>query len=288
KRTLSATVNKVMFGLTLFMYVLSVAYWCYSVADGANRLYSYIGLAINPAKVLPDHTQVTRWSPLFDALTLLNYVVSDGIVVWRAWVICLRKHRMFLWITVVLLGLTALTVLLTIIFRIVDLVESSISELDVHRLIDIFQVATLGTSLLSNLSATGVVSVTAWLRMLRLAYALDWRTIRSSFSDKKNTSSRSNNILLLVVESGVVYCLSAAHISFFNFVLADLGDLYTTVQVQIAGAYPSVVLLLVSTQRSLNESSFTDDSTFEASRAEEIWRTRTQPESESDQRSLCA
>lgn len=161
KRTLSATVNKVMFGLTLFMYVLSVAYWCYSVADGANRLYSYIGLAINPAKVLPDHTQVTRWSPLFDALTLLNYVVSDGIVVWRAWVICLRKHRMFLWITVVLLGLTALTVLLTIIFRIVDLVESSISELDVHRLIDIFQVATLGTSLLSNLSATGVVSVTA-------------------------------------------------------------------------------------------------------------------------------
>ncbi|KAJ7141386.1 hypothetical protein C8R44DRAFT_974912 [Mycena epipterygia] len=255
KRKLKTTVNRVMFGITTFMYLLSAAYWAYSVADGVDRMYEFIGLAVNPFKFLPDHTQVTQWSPLFNAVTLINYVLSDGVVVWRAWIICLRNHRKYLWITIFFLALTAITVALTIAFRIAGLVVSPINDLPKHsflaRWIDILQIATLATSLFSNLTATGVVGATAWHH---------WRTMRAAFSDKKST--RSSHILLLVVESGVFYCLSAITVllsSLIRLPQGTLGDLYTPVNVQIAGAYPTIVLLLVSTQRSLNESTFSDD-----------------------------
>ncbi|KAJ7693373.1 hypothetical protein B0H17DRAFT_1059933 [Mycena rosella] len=262
-RGLKTRVNQIMFGITVFMYLLSVAYWAYSVADGADRMYQYIGLAINPSKTLPDHTLVTQWSPLFNAITLINYVLSDGVVIWRAWVICLRNHRKYLWITIVLLGVTAIAVLLTIAIRIAGLVESPIVNLSdgntLRQIIDIAQITTLISSMLSNLTATGVVSATAWRH---------WRTIRSTFTDKSST--RSNHILLLVVETGVIYCFSAIAVllsSLIRLPQGTLGDLYTPCQVQIAGAYPSIVLLLVSTQRSLNDSSFTDDATFTGSTA---------------------
>ncbi|KAJ7187864.1 hypothetical protein C8R46DRAFT_1171180 [Mycena filopes] len=265
ERKLTTRVNKAMFGIITFMYLLSAGYWAYSVADGVDRSRSFIDLAKNPLKFQPDHTEVTKWSPLFNALTLLNYVLSDGIVVWRAWIICRRDHRKYLWITIFFLILTAITVFLTILFRVIGLVQSPIANLPTNsvlgRGIDILQISTLVTSLLSNLTATGAVGATAWGH---------WRTIRAAFSESKAGSLRTNHILLLVVESGVFYCLSAIMVllsSLIRLPQGTLGDLYTPVNVQIAGAYPTIVLLLVSTTRSLSESSFTqgDDSYRDAS-----------------------
>ncbi|KAJ7495846.1 hypothetical protein B0H11DRAFT_2000846 [Mycena galericulata] len=256
QRKLNTRVNLVMFCIISFMYVLSAAYWAYNVADGLDRMMQSIELALHPLRRLPDHTAVTMWSPLFNAVTLINYVLSDGVVVWRAWVICLRKHRKYLWIAMGFLAVTAITVVLTIALRIAGLVQSPIASLpsgsSLARAIDILQVTTLVTSLLSNLTATGVVGATALQH---------WRTIRAAFSSEKKTT-RTNHILLLVVESGVIYCISAIIVllsAIIRLPQGTLGDLYTPVNVQIAGAYPTVVLLLVSTQRSLNESTFTDD-----------------------------
>jgi len=257
ERKLNTRVNQVMFGITTFMYVLSAAYWAYSVADGVDRMYEYIALAVNPFRATFDHTEVTKWSPLFNAVTLINYVLSDGVVVWRAWVICLRNHRKYLWITIVFLALTAITVTLTIAFRIAGVIVSPINNLPkdsiLSRGVDILQITTLLTSLLSNFTATGVVAATAWRH---------WRTIRSAFSQGKASSLRTNHILLLVVETGVLYSLSALTVlaaSLIRLPQGTLGDLYTPINVQLAGAYPTIVLLLVSTKKSLSESSFTDD-----------------------------
>ncbi|KAF8199815.1 hypothetical protein K438DRAFT_1671770 [Mycena galopus ATCC 62051] len=257
ERRLNTRVNQVMFGITTFMYLLSVAYWAYSVADGVDRMYQYIALAINPFQTIPDHTAVTQWSPLFNAVTLINYVLSDGVVVWRAWIICLRNHRKYLWVTIVFLGITAVTVALTVAFRVANLIVSPINDLPSGSIlgagINILQVVTLVTSLLSNLTATGVVWATA---------VGHWRTIRSTLSGTKTSSLRTNHILLLVVETGVLYCISALVVLvsvLIRLPQGTLGDLYTPVNVQIAGAYPCIVLLLVSTKKSLNESSFADD-----------------------------
>ncbi|KAJ7723557.1 hypothetical protein B0H16DRAFT_339457 [Mycena metata] len=262
ERKLTTRVNKVMFGIITFMYLLSAGYWAYSVANGVDRTRGFINLAKNPAMIQPNHTAVTQWSPLFNALTLLNYVLSDGIVVWRAWIICRRDHRKYLWTTIVFLVLTALTVFLTILFRLIGMIQSPIVNFPtgsaLAKGINVLQVTTLGTSLLSNLTATGAVGATAWGH---------WRSIRTTFSPGKSSALRTNHILLLVVESGVLYCLSAILVllsSLIRLPQGTLGDLYTPVNVQIAGAYPTIVLLLVSTKRSLSESSFTEGSTSSA------------------------
>ncbi|KAJ6527639.1 hypothetical protein B0H19DRAFT_860878, partial [Mycena capillaripes] len=188
-------------------------------------------------------------------LWVFQYVLSDGVVVWRAWVICLRNQRKYLWITIVFLALTAITVGLIIAFKIAYLIISPIKDLPkdslLERGVDILQIATIAMSVLSNFTATGVVGATAWCH---------YRAIRSAFSKGKASSLRTNRILLLVVESGVLYCISTVLVlvaSLIRLPQGTLGDLYTPVNVQIAGAYPCVVLLLVSTKKSLSESSFT-------------------------------
>jgi hypothetical protein len=61
-----------MFGITTFMYLLSAAYWAYSVADAVAQMHEYIALAVDPFRARFDHTEVTKWSPLFNAITLIN------------------------------------------------------------------------------------------------------------------------------------------------------------------------------------------------------------------------
>ncbi|KAJ6594292.1 hypothetical protein B0H19DRAFT_1094857 [Mycena capillaripes] len=238
ERKLNTRVNKVMFGITTGMYGLSAAYWAYQLADGVDRMYQLVDLAVHPFQETFDHTAVTQWSPLFNALTLINYVLSDGVVVWRAWIICLRNQRKYLWITMGFLGITAITVSLTIIFRIAGTIISPINNLPegsvIKSGIDILQIITLLTSLLSNFTATGVVGATAWRH---------YKTIRAAFSEDKTSSLRTNRILLLVIESGVLYCLSALTVlvsSLIRLPQGTLGDLYTPINVQIAVRLVSV------------------------------------------------
>ncbi|KAJ7881411.1 hypothetical protein B0H13DRAFT_2049494 [Mycena leptocephala] len=155
QRGLKTKVNRTMFGITTFMYLLSAGYWVYSVLDFSSG---------------PD-----------------PYVLSDGIVVWRAWVITLRSHRKYMYIPIIFLFLTAVSVLLTIAFRIANFDAARMSHVGGS------------TSLISNLSSMGVVGATLWKH---------WRTIRIAFPDKKQ-STRVNDVLTLVVESGVLYCASA-------------------------------------------------------------------------------
>ncbi|KAF7357698.1 hypothetical protein MVEN_00815500 [Mycena venus] len=258
QRGLKARTNKVMFAITLFMYLLSSTYWVYSILDIVDRMRVYIHaptsrLAIDFAG---DHDSITKWSPPFNAIVLINYVLSDGVVVWRAWVICLRSHRKWLWIPIIFLVLTALSVASTIVFRIVAFIVSPINDLPkgspLRDGIDTLQVVNVGLSLVCNLSSTAVVGVTAWRHRQR---------IREAFAEKKG--SRTDHVLALIVESGLLYCMSAIIsivTSFFHLPEGTIGDLYVPISIQIAGAYPSLVLLLVNMKHSLNETTVFDTS----------------------------
>ncbi|KAJ6594248.1 hypothetical protein B0H19DRAFT_1094623 [Mycena capillaripes] len=246
-----ARANHIMFMLTIFTYLLSMTYWIYSVADVADQMKVYNLILQNGPTT--GHDTITKWSPLFNALVLVNYVFSDAVVVWRAWIICFRSHRKYLCITIAFLILTAGTVTCTIIFRIIALVVSPYAQLPnssyLKKGIDILQISNIGFSLISNLSATAVVGATAWRHR---------QSIRAAFADNKK-STKADQILTLVVESGLLYCVSGLTVliaSLIRLPVGTLGDIYTPINVQIAGAYPPVVLLLISMQRSLNETTF--------------------------------
>jgi hypothetical protein len=111
--------------VTLFMYLLSAAFWSYSVVYAADKVQAQIDLTSKSS--IPAHDNITQWSPLFNAVVMINvrlsfpllsicihyltmisqFVLSDGVVVWRAWVISHRDLRKYLWVTMGFLVLTA-------------------------------------------------------------------------------------------------------------------------------------------------------------------------------------
>ncbi|KAJ6498943.1 hypothetical protein C8R45DRAFT_980443 [Mycena sanguinolenta] len=251
KRGLKSRANRVMFIMTLSAYFLSTAYWAYSLADIVDRMTTFIReLQVPNPSNLSVADDLLKWSPLFNAVLLINYIFSDVVVVWRAWIISWRNYRKYLCVTIGFLVLTALCVAGVIVFRVITQVVGRNGQLPqsfnyLVEGINILQISILSFSLISNISATAVVGATAWRHR---------RSIRAAFADKKNT--KANQILTLMVESGILYCISGLTVLISSLVRlphGTLGDIYTPINVQFAGAYPSVVLLLVSTQRSLDE-----------------------------------
>ncbi|KAJ7141413.1 hypothetical protein C8R44DRAFT_763377 [Mycena epipterygia] len=242
KRGLKTGPNRALFIISLFMYILSTAYWAYSVADVVARMQFFID---------PEHptlyNQVTKPYDLFNALVLINYALSDGIVVWRAWIICSRDHRKFLYLSIVFLILTAMSITATIALRIGTVVEPKLGQRNFFvEVLNVLQVSNVGTSLISNLTATGIIGTTAWRHR---------QSIKAAFRKK----TKGDQIMIVLLESGLLYCLSGITVVIAMLVhlpWGTLGDLYTPMNVQIAGAYAPVVLLLARNQSSLGDTDF--------------------------------
>jgi hypothetical protein len=66
---LKTPANRILLVITLFMHLLSAAYWAYRVADVMSRIQFWLE---NPQTLQAAHTPVTRWTPLFNASVLLN------------------------------------------------------------------------------------------------------------------------------------------------------------------------------------------------------------------------
>ncbi|KAJ7497655.1 hypothetical protein FB451DRAFT_1121349 [Mycena latifolia] len=244
KRGLKTETNRVLFILGLFMYILTTAYWAYSIADVANRMQNYLS-PVNPGIT----SRLTKPYDLFNALALLNYALSDGIVVWRAWVICSGDHRKYLYIPVGFLLLTALAIAGTIGLRIADLSKAGFGERSFFaQTLNILQVSNVSTSFLSNLASTILIGVTAWRHRQR---------IKDAFRNK----TKGDQILILLFESGLFYCFSGLTVVVAMLIRlphGTLGDIYIPVATQFAGAYTPVVLLLVRSQTSLGDTEFLD------------------------------
>ncbi|KAJ7362270.1 hypothetical protein DFH08DRAFT_321406 [Mycena albidolilacea] len=258
KRGLKIQSNKIMLLVTLFMYSISAAYWAYSVIYATDRLRAQINLSSKSP--IPDHDQITRWLTLINAIVMINYILTDGVVIWRVWVICRRDLRKYLWVAMGFLILTTVAIFLTIAFRIVSSIKPSAKNSFLNPGIDILQISTGVLSLYSNLASTSVVAITALghRRALRDAFAVE------------EASTRSDQILALLVEVGTFYFAStlfALMSALIRLPYGTLGDLYSPINVQIAGAYPPIVILLVSTKRSWNETAFSDTTVSRAPRS---------------------
>ncbi|KAF8199827.1 hypothetical protein K438DRAFT_668354 [Mycena galopus ATCC 62051] len=250
KRKFKTQVVKIMLFITLFMYLLSSAYWTYTIVYAADMLRQHIDV---PPEPLPDHDRICEWYPMLNAFIMINFVLSDCVVVWRAWVIAQRRLRKYLWVTMGLVALTAIAVALTIAFRIVAFIQSPINNLGQKNLsyiesaLNILQFSTAMLSLLSNFSATAVVGLTA---------RRHHRLLRSAFT-KEEATSQSGTILGLVAEVGAFYCLSTLILlvgSLVRLPHGTLRDLYIPINVHIVGTYPPTVILLVNMNRSSNDS----------------------------------
>ncbi|KAJ7267546.1 hypothetical protein B0H12DRAFT_1097607 [Mycena haematopus] len=254
KRKSKTRVNRIMLLATVFMYLLSAAYWAYTIVYAADLLHRHIDV-LEP---LGGHDEISHWLTMLNAIVMINFVISDCVVFWRAWAISHHSLRNYLWVTMGLVILTAVAVGLTIAFRTVAFLQSPTNHTGyIKPAIDFLQVSTGMLTLLVNLSATAIVGLTAWRHH---------RVLRNMSTDEKDT--RSGAILALIVEGGAFYCLSALILvlgALIRLPYGTIGDLYGPIHLHIAGAYPPAVILLANmNRRPLSEKTILD-STFSGS-----------------------
>ncbi|KAJ3885898.1 hypothetical protein GG344DRAFT_70130 [Lentinula edodes] len=227
RRGLATRARKILFGMTIFMFLLSTANWIASISTLIQLLQAWF-LAPDP-----DSRSVPTYLPFFSALILVNYILTDGVVVWRAWVLCSVDGTKSLMMCFFMLGLATVSVCTTIVIRIILLIDKRRSPELNSRLtqgIDVTQVATLVLSLATNSLATFLISLKAW-------------------------RSKAGKIFALLIETGIIYsisCLTVLMSTLIPLKEGTLGDLYTPVNTQLAGIYPIVVLVLVTQNHTLD------------------------------------
>ncbi|KAK0190541.1 hypothetical protein F5146DRAFT_1044688 [Armillaria mellea] len=232
-----------LFAMLVFMFSLSTAYWILTLYGDVNLI----------ATSFLDRVSHDVPMPLMNAIVLINYVLTDGVVVWRAWVICRDEYSKSLIFPLVFLCLTFLSVSLTIGMRVAitildDTQHIVIAHRGIDRGLDCLQVANLVLSLLTNTLSTSIIGIKAWRHR---------RWITSELPLKRKNITTTERIFALLVESGIIYSLSGLVTLIATLIkLPDgtLGDFYTPVNVQFAGIYPAIVLLLINRQGELNES----------------------------------
>ncbi|KAK0465886.1 uncharacterized protein EV420DRAFT_799027 [Desarmillaria tabescens] len=249
KRGLRGKSRILLFCILVFMFSFSTAYWIVSICQAVYVItISFVhGIPLESIAFSYGEKQ-----DIMNALVLLNYVLTDGIVVWRAWVICRDEYSKFLILPLVFLCLTLLSVFVTIGLR-VTITTMSVSR---HIVMDhtalthalnYSQIINLALSLLTNIFSTLIVGVKAWRHR-------HWVT--SELQMRRTKITLAGRVLTLFVESGIIYCLSgiiALIATEIQLPFGNLSDVYTPIQVQFAGIYPTLVILLVSRQGELNE-----------------------------------
>ncbi|KAJ3877246.1 hypothetical protein F5051DRAFT_440731 [Lentinula edodes] len=252
--------RKVLFGMSIFMFLLSTVYWIASVSTLIQLIQVWF-LASDP-----DANSAPNYLPILNALALVNYIITDGVVVWRAWVLCSGDGTKALTMCLFMLGLATVSVTATIVIRITLMVIDTQVGLfnQLNHGINVTQVATLVLSLLTNSLATFLISLKAWRSRTE---------IRNNLDSAVDRHSRAGKIFGLLVETGVIYSLSCVRYlrlqkkiytnvdfiqltvlvsTFVHLKEGTLGDLYTPASTQFAGIYPVVVLLLITQNNTLD------------------------------------
>ncbi|KAG7447540.1 uncharacterized protein BT62DRAFT_918826 [Guyanagaster necrorhizus] len=251
KRGIQGTTRRVLFCMLVFMFSLSTAHWVLSVYHDLDLITSGF---VNGIPLDNDAASYRRQQCLLmNALALINCFLTDGVVVWRAWVLCKQEYPKALMVPIVLLCCTTLSAVVMIGIRIAITVISVSQHIVVtgnalaHSL-DVSQVLCSVLTLLTNLSSTTIIGVKAW-RYRR------WITTEVVQSGKRSMT-RGERVIALLVETGVLYMLSTVFLLvavWIRLPFGTLGDIYVPVNAQFAGMYPTIVVLFVNRRGPISE-----------------------------------
>ncbi|KAI0692882.1 hypothetical protein BC835DRAFT_1100220 [Cytidiella melzeri] len=236
--------SDIILWLTLAAFILSTAYWAVCVALLVAKITDENVNPLSAARVM------------FNSVMLINCIFADGVVVWRMYAVC-GEHfsRGILLLPPALLCVTATFITATIVLRIVIIVVAFPGNQILHGPLitsfDIFQTSAIAFSLITNLAATTVVAI--WARR-------NYRAFAKTMSSAYRASTSAERILVILAESGIVYCVSSAVLLMGQIIHTPvggtIGDIYSPIQVQLAGIYPSLVMILVSKQRTEDTATF--------------------------------
>ncbi|KAH9168528.1 hypothetical protein EDB89DRAFT_2202879 [Lactarius sanguifluus] len=261
--------QKIMFGVIVFMFSLSTASLAVSIADLVILIKAWY-LVTDLSESSGTRSPTEALLVLFNSLTAISYALTDGVVVWRAWIICRDECRKLLRAPIVMLILTMRTsssfspsesyeralfpvgVAATIGVRVFINIDPANREDRLADTIDVFQEITFISSLITNILGTGIISLKAWRYR---------RWIVTDLQRVVNKRTKAERVLALLVESGVLYVFSGALLVASSLVRLPgsqfvLGSFFLQAAVHLAGMYPVIVVILVSREASMDKTLF--------------------------------
>ncbi|KAJ7211465.1 hypothetical protein C8J57DRAFT_1733354 [Mycena rebaudengoi] len=227
-------------GLLVATVVMFVASNLQVIEQLAFNVLQLLTLGANPPNI---------GQKLFDIRTSLNvfgrvnYLMSDAIVCWRAWVLYRNNLKVRLLLILCLLAsLAGATTHMT--FGVLWLKgDQKFDPSGFHALIQVLPL------LVTNIVATSLMAYKMWQYRQQIKVQLDF---------PKNKKTKVERILVILTESGMIYCL--IWIPFLYTILTKQGEDTTGYKIvanmipQLSAIYPVIIILLVSLDRTHLES----------------------------------
>ncbi|KAI0252400.1 hypothetical protein BJV78DRAFT_353123 [Lactifluus subvellereus] len=215
---LSSRTRNAMLVVSVVMYAVSASHWALStsiVARGSRAL------ALSEELVL-----------LY--VPVVNLVLSDSIVLWRAWVLWNRRFILFVPPLIFILCTLAISIA-SAVFIYEGSRTNSVRKTDMSRILRWSICAlTIGT----NLWATCLIFIRTWQQR---------RFLRRRFGDE-NATGKAESALGFLVESGAFYlCIWLTFVTVATVGLpTNMVLIFRISIVQIVGIYPTAIFVVVT------------------------------------------
>ncbi|KAI0047561.1 hypothetical protein FA95DRAFT_1679003 [Auriscalpium vulgare] len=237
--------NKCLVGATLVMYLVSTANVVLHAVD-----YLYCLALVDPVdNPMPKSANVYIATQFFYVLSYsistVNFIFGDAIVVWRLWVIWMHSWRITIG-PLILLFCTSAVVVAQIVTTVLSLSDTRAVSTDPgdpgHFMPSKLFFASLVLTLCTNGVATGLIAYRTWIHH-RSSQAVHTRLGRD----------RALAVLLLLVESGALYCVIWLYLIIMWPSAASHPQLtyrFTDVIPQLTGMYPTAIIVICALRRS--------------------------------------
>ncbi|KAJ7033701.1 hypothetical protein C8F04DRAFT_1103865 [Mycena alexandri] len=241
----------------LFMFTISIILWCMDMANFIMEMkLSFISDPDLPLDARFDNA-LNFIFPLIaaiDALYSYMSLVGDGIIIWRVWNL---KSYYRPWVILIplalLLGSLVSTLMLTYCVATVgsDIVVGTFQKPPFCKNV---QIATYATAFATTTVATTLIALTTWSFRSAIRPMLSNAVVTSRGTTRQRRSP-VENVLLLLVESGVLYFLFFA-VQFVgaiprvhNWIETKTGvsfafTMYSYCSSVLVGLYPTTIVVL--------------------------------------------
>ncbi|KAK0470071.1 uncharacterized protein EV420DRAFT_88381 [Desarmillaria tabescens] len=241
------------------MIVLNTIMWSVSTTHVTINLikihWVYLRGAEKDNIMIVENNMSPGLYPLL-ALECVNFFIGDGIVLWRAWILCNRSRRI-LWVSSILL----VTAFVTAAVALLHTLGSSppLSTTSDRPFASARAIIAMILTLSINVWATSLIAYRTWTHY-RLIRSLTGSSFASQFCKK-------HGILSLIIESGVFYCCTW----FATIIIAvsTSNGIYILfcMLAQLTAIYPTLIIALVCLRSTLD---VTMQSSQQMSRTQQI------------------
>ncbi|KAH9980357.1 hypothetical protein BGW80DRAFT_496393 [Lactifluus volemus] len=220
RKGLSNRTRNAMLAVSLVMYAVSAIHWAL-VFVVATRTLRIGKLTVT----LPEALAVAY-------LPMINYILSDGIVLWRTWILWDRRVVLFI-LPFLFLVCTLVATIASAIYMYDDYTTNVVRDANMGQA---FGWAIWGLTVGMNLWATSLMFIRAWQH----------RRFLRSVLHEENTKGKAEKTLAFLVESGAIYlCIWVAYIM-ITACGVDRGILLDKGLIQLVGIYPTAILIVIT------------------------------------------